>query len=39
LPAVVGAKMCVEGVSKGVSAPECLDPLAFLKTMSDMGVR
>jgi saccharopine dehydrogenase (NAD+, L-lysine-forming) len=37
LPAVIGAKMCVEGVQKGVIAPECLDPMAFLKAMSDMG--
>ncbi len=37
LPAVIGAKMCVEGVTKGVIAPECLDPVAFLKAMSDMG--
>jgi saccharopine dehydrogenase-like NADP-dependent oxidoreductase len=37
LPAVIGAKMCVAGVGKGVIAPECLDPVAFLKAMSDMG--
>jgi saccharopine dehydrogenase-like NADP-dependent oxidoreductase len=37
LPAVVGAKMCVEGVHKGVITPECLDPVAFLKAMSDIG--
>jgi saccharopine dehydrogenase-like NADP-dependent oxidoreductase len=37
LPAVIGAKMCVAGVPKGVIAPECLDPVAFLKAMSDMG--
>jgi saccharopine dehydrogenase (NAD+, L-lysine-forming) len=37
LPAVIGAKMCVEGVQKGVITPECLDPVAFLKAMSDMG--
>jgi saccharopine dehydrogenase (NAD+, L-lysine-forming) len=37
LPAVVGAKMCVAGVQQGVIAPECLDPVAFLKAMSDMG--
>ena len=29
--------MCVGGVAKGVIAPECLDPMVFLKTMSDMG--
>jgi saccharopine dehydrogenase (NAD+, L-lysine-forming) len=37
LPAVIGAKMCVAGVGKGVITPECLDPVAFLKAMSDMG--
>jgi saccharopine dehydrogenase-like NADP-dependent oxidoreductase len=37
LPAAVGAKMCVRGVAKGVIAPECLDPMVFLKAMSDMG--
>lgn len=37
LPAAIGAKMCVEGVAKGVIAPECLDPMGFLKAMSDMG--
>jgi saccharopine dehydrogenase-like NADP-dependent oxidoreductase len=37
LPAAIGAKMCVQGVAKGVIAPECLDPVEFLKAMSDMG--
>jgi saccharopine dehydrogenase (NAD+, L-lysine-forming) len=37
LPAAIGAKMCIKGVATGVIAPECLDPIAFLKTMSDMG--
>ncbi|MCK4353972.1 MAG: saccharopine dehydrogenase NADP-binding domain-containing protein [Dehalococcoidia bacterium] len=38
LPAVVGAKMCVEGeAEKGVIAAECLDPIKFLKMMSGMG--
>ncbi len=37
LPAVIGAKMCVSGVQEGVITPECLDPIAFLKAMSDMG--
>ena len=37
LPAMIGAKMCVAGVQKGVIAPECLDPVAFLKAMSDAG--
>jgi len=38
LSAIVGAKLCVEGeAEKGVVAPECLDPIKFLKTMSDMG--
>jgi saccharopine dehydrogenase-like NADP-dependent oxidoreductase len=37
LPAAIGAKMCVEGVAKGVIAPECLDPMEFLRAMSDMG--
>jgi len=39
LPAVVGARMCVEGeAEKGTIAAECLDPVRFLKTMADMGV-
>jgi len=38
LPAIVGAKLCVEGeAEKGVIGPECLDPIKFLKEMSDMG--
>jgi saccharopine dehydrogenase-like NADP-dependent oxidoreductase len=37
LPAAIGAKMCVEGVAKGMIAPECLDPMEFLRAMSDMG--
>jgi saccharopine dehydrogenase-like NADP-dependent oxidoreductase len=37
LPAAVGAKMCVGGVGKGMIAPECLDPIEFLKAMSHMG--
>jgi saccharopine dehydrogenase-like NADP-dependent oxidoreductase len=38
LTAIVGAKMCLEGdAGKGVIAPECLDPVRFLKMMADMG--
>ena len=38
LTAIVGAKMCLEGdAEKGVIAPECLDPVRFLKMMADMG--
>lgn len=38
LPAVIGAKMCVEGdAEKGVIATECLDPTKFMKRMSDVG--
>ncbi len=38
LPAIVGAEMCVEGeAEKGVIAPECLDPVRFLKMMADIG--
>jgi saccharopine dehydrogenase-like NADP-dependent oxidoreductase len=37
LPAVIGAKMCIAGVQKGVITPECLEPMAFLKAMADMG--
>jgi len=38
LAAIVGVKLCVEGeAEKGVVAPECLDPIKFLKKMSDMG--
>jgi saccharopine dehydrogenase-like NADP-dependent oxidoreductase len=39
LPAVVGAKMCVEGIaSRGVISAECLDPIKFMKMMAGMGV-
>ena len=38
LPAIVGAKMCVEGeAARGVTPAECLDPVEFLKKMADMG--
>jgi len=38
LPAIVGAKLCVQGkASKGVIGPECLEPMDFLKEMSAMG--
>ncbi len=38
LPAIAGAKMCVAGnAGRGVIAPECLDPIKFLKMMADMG--
>jgi len=38
LPAIVGAKMCVEGEAKrGVIPAECLDPMKFLKKMADIG--
>jgi len=38
LPAIVGAKMCVEGhAARGVIAAECLDPAKFLKMMAGMG--
>jgi len=38
LPAIIGAKMCVEGeANKGVIGPECLDPLTFLKRMAGVG--
>ncbi|MCK4353975.1 MAG: saccharopine dehydrogenase NADP-binding domain-containing protein [Dehalococcoidia bacterium] len=38
LPAIVGAKMCVEGeAGKGIIAPECLEPTKFLKVMAKMG--
>ena len=38
LPAIVGAKMCVEDdAGRGVIGPECLDPIKFLKRMTDMG--
>ncbi len=37
LPAIVGAKMCVEGnAEKGVIPAECLDPMKFLKMMAAM---
>jgi len=38
IPAIVGAKMCIEGeTEKGVIAPERLDPTKFLRRMADMG--
>jgi len=38
LPAVIGAKMCVEGdADRGAIGPECLDPINFLKRMADVG--
>jgi len=38
LPAIVGAKMCVEGdAGKGIIAPECIEPTKFLKAMANMG--
>ena len=38
-PAIVGAKMSIKGdAEKGVIAPECLNPIKFLKMMADMGV-
>ena len=38
LPAVVGARMCVEGeAEKGTIVAECLDPVRFLKIMAGMG--
>ncbi len=38
LPAIVGAKMCVEDdAGRGVIGPECLDPIKFLKRMTVMG--
>jgi len=38
LPAIAGAKMCVAGdADRGVIAPECLDPMKFLKMMAAMG--
>ncbi len=37
-PVVVGAKMCVQGkTDRGVIAAECLNPLEFLKGMTDLG--
>ena len=37
-PAVVGAKMCVQGkADRGVIAAECLEPLEFLKEMTEIG--
>ena len=38
IPAIVGAKMCMAGdADSGITAPECLDPIKFLKMMADMG--
>lgn len=39
LPAVVGAKMCLEGEAEtGVISSECLDPDIFFQKMAEMGV-
>jgi len=39
LPAIVGAKMCVQGLTeKGLVSSECLAPIKFLKMMAEMGV-
>jgi saccharopine dehydrogenase (NAD+, L-lysine-forming) len=38
LPAVVGAKMCLDGAAdSGVISSECLDPHIFFQKMADMG--
>jgi saccharopine dehydrogenase-like NADP-dependent oxidoreductase len=38
LPAIVGAKMCMEGeADRGVIAPECLGAVKFLKMMAELG--
>jgi saccharopine dehydrogenase-like NADP-dependent oxidoreductase len=38
IPAIVGAKMCIEGeADKGVIAPERLSPTEFLRRMTNMG--
>jgi len=39
IPAIVGAKMCMEGLAeKGLISSECLDPIKFLKIMAEMGL-
>ena len=39
VPAIVGAKMCVQGLTeKGLVSSECLDPIKFLRMMAEMGV-
>jgi saccharopine dehydrogenase (NAD+, L-lysine-forming) len=38
LPAIVGAKMCVEGeADAGVISAECLNPNRFMKMLTEMG--
>jgi len=38
IPTIVAAKICIEGdADRGIIAPECLDPIKFLKRMADMG--
>lgn len=38
LPIIAGAKICMEGkAARGLIAPECIDPIEFLKEMADMG--
>lgn len=38
IPAIVGAKMCIEGeAEKGVIAPERLNPTEFLRRMTNIG--
>lgn len=39
LPAVVGAKMCINGETDlGVISSECLEPTAFMNNMAQMGL-
>ena len=39
LPALVGARMCVNGeVQSGVISPDSLDPNKFFKGMAERGV-
>lgn len=38
LPAIAGAKMCMQGkADRGVIPPECLDAVKFLKAMAEIG--
>ncbi len=38
LPAIVGAKMCINGdADKGVISAECLEPKTFFKMLTEMG--
>lgn len=38
LPVVIGTKMCMAGIDKGILFPECLDPKAFIENIRKTGL-